>query len=366
MSRCLLVIIANLWLFVAAAPAAPISGPILKQLTASRSPSPASTQPAADNAAIARLSDTTLGQVFQGKKTLTAGEAMQVSFWLHAGEDLVHTALNFLPRLVVAVIVFLIFYGLYRLIRRLVMGSVSKAHVDASVRDLLGSALKWGIVGFGFIAACNQVGIQIGGLLAGTAIVGLAIGFAAQETLANLIACLVIFWDQPFKVGDWIDVDTRYGRVMRITFRSTRLVNGDGEVIVIPNTMMLATKVVNRSTNDLCRVKVAIHVSYRTSIDNARSVLLSLTENDSRILGEPAPSVWVSQCGDHAVHLALGFWIVDESAQRSMESEYLEKAKKAFDAANIEIPAPRMQLSLENAAALEASLQSQAPLRRAG
>ncbi len=332
--------------------AQPVEGPATKAGT------PVSAEPADTRPTFASFRDTTFGQLFQGKKTLTPGEAVQLQFWLDALKDLVFTAITFIPRLIVAFIFFAVFYGLYRAVKRVVLGSLSKAHIDPSVRDMLTAVLKWGIVGFGAIIACNQIGIQITGLLAGTAIIGLAIGFAAQETLANFIAGVVIFWDRPFKVGDYIDVDSRYGKVLRITFRSTRVLNGDGEVIVVPNTMMLASKVTNHSTNPVCRVKVTVRIAYQASIDEARAILEAMAGNDVRICAEPAPSVWVAECGDDGVHLTLGFWVEDESVQKGMQSEYLEKAKKAFDAAGMPMPIRHVQLVTDH--------PTESLLRRAG
>jgi small conductance mechanosensitive channel len=316
----------------------------------------AATQPAA--ARVVSFRDTTIGQLFQGKKTLTPDEAVQVNFWIGALKDLALTIVAFLPRIIVAGIFFLIFYGLYCGMRRLMLGSLRKANIDPSVRDMLTTVLKWCVLGFGAITACNQVGIQITGLLAGTAIIGLAIGFAAQETLANFIAGVVICWDRPFKVGDWIDVDSRYGQVLRITFRSTRVLNGDGEVVVVPNTMMLASKVTNHSTNPICRVKVVARIAYTASIDDARERLLTLAEHDSRICAEPAPTVWVSACEDDGVHLTLGFWVEDESIQKGLQAEYLEKAKKSLDAAGMPMPIRHMHLVMDQPAP--------AVMRRAG
>jgi small conductance mechanosensitive channel len=306
----------------------------------------------------ASFRETTIGQLFQGKKTLTPDEAVQVNFWIGALKDLLLTIVAFLPRIIVAGIFFLIFYGLYCGIRQLMLGSLRKANIDPSVRDMLTTVLKWSVLGFGAITACNQVGIQITGLLAGTAIIGLAIGFAAQETLANFIAGVVICWDRPFKVGDWIDVDNRYGQVLRITFRSTRVLNGDGEVIVVPNTMMLASKVTNHSTNPICRVKVVTRIAYTASIDDARERLLSLAAHDSRICAEPAPGVWVSTCEDDGVHLTLGFWVEDEAIQKALQAEYLEKAKKSLEAAGMPMPVRHVHLVMDEPARVG--------LRRAG
>src|SRR5438094_315832 len=86
----------------------------------------------------------------------------------------------------------------------------ARAAVDESIRDMLGHLIKWSIMGFGLVVACNQIGIQIAALLTAAGVIGLAVGFAAQETLANFIAGIVIFWDKPFRVGDWLEIEETY------------------------------------------------------------------------------------------------------------------------------------------------------------
>jgi len=225
---------------------------------------------------------------------------------------------------------------------------------------MLGSLIKWGVMGFGLIIACNQIGIQITALLAGVSVVGLAIGFAAQETLANFIAGIVIFWDKPFKVGDWLTVQETFGQVQRVTFRSTRMLTLDGEVVILPNTSVLANKVINNSAHPLQRVNIPIGIAYKESIDDARSALLSTTNGDDRIVADPPAQVVVKECADSSVNLILRFWISDESQERKMSYEYVEKAKAALDRASISIPFPHMQVFLEETPALKSALSKAA------
>ena len=157
---------------------------------------------------------------------------------------------------------------------------------------MLGSLIKWSIMGFGLVIACNQVGIEIAALLTGVSIIGLAIGFAAQETLANFIAGVVIFWDKPFKVGDWIIIDGMFGRVLRVSFRSTRMLNLNGETIVLPNTYMLANRVANHSTHPVVRVEIPIGIAYKESIDKARTALLATVDGDSESAKTQPPALW--------------------------------------------------------------------------
>src|SRR5207248_235782 len=127
----------------------------------------------------------------------------------------------------------------------------------------------------------------------------------------------------------------------------------DGEVVILPNTSMLANKVINNTAHPLQRVNIPIGIAYKESIDNARSVLLSTTNGDERIVADPSPQVVVKECADSSVNLILRFWISDESQERKMSYEYVEKAKTALDHANISIPFPHMQVFLEETAALK-------------
>jgi small conductance mechanosensitive channel len=295
---------------------------------------------------------TQLVQIMEGKQELTWARIRQPDFWIDTVKDLIVTLIAFVPRVIGTVIFLFVFWLIYRGIRRVAVGNMKQQEVDSSIRDLLGGIIKWGIMGFGVVIACNQLGIPIVAMLTGVSIIGLAVGFAAQETLANFIAGIVIFLDKPCKVGDWVELEGTFGQIKRITFRSTRLLTLDGEVHVFPNTHVLSNKLANHSANPLNRVSIPIGIAYKESIDEARKVLLNLTCGDERISREPAPEVVVSECAESSVNLLLRLWIHDESVQRRIVYEYTEKAKNALDSAGIEIPFPHMQLLVEQTPAI--------------
>jgi small conductance mechanosensitive channel len=290
----------------------------------------------------------TFGQVIAGQRALTWNDVKNPKFWLDAFKDLIVTIAGFIPRFLGTLVFLFVFWLVYRGIRRMAMGSMKKSDVDHSIRDLLGSLIKWAVMGFGVVIACNQLGIPIVAMLTGVSIIGLAVGFAAQETLANFIAGMVIFIDKPFRVGDWIEITGTFGQVKRVTFRSTRLLTLDGEINVFPNTQMLSNRVANHSAHPINRVNIAIGIAYKESISKARETLLATTKGDDRLAKTPPPEVIVNECADSAVNLLLQFWITDEEIQHLIKYEYLEKAKNALDAAGIEIPFPHMQVFLEN------------------
>jgi len=263
---------------------------------------------------------------------------MEPEFWIASIQDLIIAVIAFIPRLIVAFFFLVAFWLTYRGIRRVVLGSMGKAHVDQSIRDMLGHIIKWAVMGFGLVIACNQIGVQITALLTGVSIIGLAIGFAAQETLANFIAGIVIFWDKPFRVGEWITVDGIFARVSRVTFRSTRMLNLEGETLIFPNTYMLSNRVLNHSSHPETRVNVPITLASSVSIHDTRQ---NAAGADQRRRSHP-PRAGAGD-GRRRVH-AVGhddpaaLWVQDEALLHQVAARISREGKLALDAVVAEKP----------------------------
>jgi small conductance mechanosensitive channel len=282
---------------------------------------------------------------------LTVDQIFDPGFWRSFLLDAIRWTIGFIPRLIVAAFLIFFFWVIYRVVRKVLLGMMKTAGVDESIRDMLSHLLKWVVLGFGLIIAGNQIGLEIAALLTGVSIIGLAVGFAAQESLSNFIAGIMIFLDKPFKVGDWIDFNGQVGQVKRVTFRSTRMTNQDGDIVVLPNVQVLSTQMINKSANAITRVRVNVGIAYDASIEEAREAILSLTRGDSRVERMPAPKVDVIHLNNSSVDLEFRFWIRDEQYENAMRNEYTEKVKLALDAARIAIPFPHLQLVTESGTA---------------
>ena len=324
------------------APAAHVQAQQQQQQAApQQAPTPAEIKAAADDGTFGQIfGRTRMGQLVEGKTRVTLDDVKDPLFWVDTLKDLALAVLAFIPRLIVAGLFLVFFWLIYRGLRKVITGALTTAGVDQSIRDMLAHLLKWAIMGFGAVIACNQIGVQIAALLTGVSIIGLAVGFAAKETIENFIAGIVIFWDKPFKIGDHVEIEGTSGRIQRVTFRSTRILDGAGKMVVFPNTQMLSKKLMNNSAHPLTAVKVVVGIAYQESIDDARRVLLGMFKGDERVCREPEPAVGVQECTPASVQLALSFWVVDETLEPALKLEYLEKAKKTLDAASIEPTAP--------------------------
>ncbi|HTK55371.1 MAG TPA: mechanosensitive ion channel domain-containing protein [Gemmatimonadales bacterium] len=137
------------------------------------------------------------------------------------------------------------------------------------------------------VMAASQLGINVGAALAGIGVVGIAMGFAAQETIANMIAGFLIFWDRPFKVGDFITTEEQYGEVREITMRTTRIRTMENTYVVIPNKQIIGDMLVNHSLYGEVRVNVPVGIAYREKIAEARRVLLPAARGVAGVLGDP-------------------------------------------------------------------------------
>lgn len=250
-------------------------------------------------------------------------------------------------KLLVALAVLAVFMVGYRILAAALRPVFQRARIEEDAAGLLMAILKYVILGFGLILALDQLGFAVTSLLAGLGVAGLALGFAAKDTLANFIAGITILWDRPFRVGDRVEIDGEFGQVKRITLRSTRIHTNDNKVVIIPNQNVVNNKIVNHTMQAALRLAVPFGIAYKEDIDEAREVVLSLVEGDDRIRERPAPAVVLTEMADSAVVFELRVWLKNPHQEVPLGFEYREKIKKAFDAAGISIPFPHVSLYVE-------------------
>ena len=182
---------------------------------------------------------------------------------------------------------------------------------------------------------------------------GLALSFAAQDTVGNIISGVVIIIDGPFKEGDWIAMGQMHATVTEIRLRTTVLTTFDNETVVVPNKQLAQERIVNYTMTPKTRVKVPIGIAYKEDMQRARNIMLETVKGDDRILPDPAPKIIVTDLGASSVNMQLRFWTEDPLLKFSLMWEYTEKCKQALDRAGIEIPFPHMQLFLEKTEGLQ-------------
>jgi len=240
--------------------------------------------------------------------------------------------------LVVASLIFLFFVLLWRVIRSLTQRAMNRAGTDATTASFVHTALKYIVLIIGAVQALTSAGINTAAVLASLGLVGLAVGFAAQDALSNLIAGLLIYWDRPFVIGDLVDVSGQYGRVERITLRSTRVITNDGRMLAVPNSMVINSVVASYTNFPSLRIDIPMTIGVNEDIDEVRDLLLGLLVDDERWLAEPSPRVVVSSVNDYNLEVELQAWLRNERNHNVVRFELRERAYVALARAGIDMP----------------------------
>ena len=250
-----------------------------------------------------------------------------------------------LANLVIGLIVFLAFYLLLRLLVLLMRRTVKKSRMDETTYSFVETTVKYTILIIGALSALNAIGINTAAILTSLGIVGVTIGFAARDSLSNLISGIIIFLDRPFVIGDLVEIDDKYGRVSEITLRSTRVVTSDGRMLAVPNTEIINKTVASYTNFPNLRLDIPVTIAVTEDIEHARQTLLDLVDEDPEYLKSPAPRVVVQQLNDYNVAIELQAWLIDERQHVEKRSELREKVFNAFNKAGIEMPFETIQLA---------------------
>jgi MscS family membrane protein len=192
--------------------------------------------------------------------------------------------------------------------------------------------------------------INVSAWLASAGITGIAVGFAAKDTLANLFSGIFILADAPYKIGDFVNLDSGdRGEVTHVGLRSTRLLTRDDVEITVPNSVIANAKIINETggRHEKERVRVKIGVAYGSDVDRLRDVILEIGNANPETCGDPEPRVRFRQFGDSSLDFELLCWI-DGPVKRGRILDALNtEVYKALAREGIEIPYPKRDVYIK-------------------
>ena len=186
--------------------------------------------------------------------------------------------------------------------------------------------------------------------LASAGVLGIAIGFAAKDTLANLFSGVFIVADAPYKIGDFIILDSgERGMVTHVGLRSTRMITRDDVEITVPNSVMGGAKIINEAGGrwTKMRVRCPVGVAYGSDVDQVVAVLQDIGESHPATCKDPAPRVRMRGFGDSSLDFELLAWIDEPVLRGKVVHELLMTIYKRFNEDGIEIPFPQRDLHLK-------------------
>ncbi len=232
-----------------------------------------------------------------------------------------------------------------------VLAEKTETKVDDVILDLFKNFSGVIIYTIGVFFALDLLGLNIMPLVAGAGVAGLAVGFAAKDTLSNLIAGILLIIDRPFEVGDRIEVwsapsnSATWGDVIDIGIRATKIRTTDNIVIVIPNNEIMKRDIINYTTiTKEIRVRIPIGIAYEADVKRAKEVIAGIAYELDWVMKSPPVKVVVKSFGESSVNLEARVWINDPRRRMDTISHITDRVKEVFQEQGIEIPYPKRDI----------------------
>lgn len=191
---------------------------------------------------------------------------------------------------------------------------------------------------------------DVGAVLASAGVMGIALGFAAKDTLSNLFAGIFILADAPYRLGDFIVLDSgERGKVVHIGIRSTRLLTRDDIEITIPNAVMGSAKILNETGGESPkrRLRIPVGVAYGSDVDQVRDVLMNVAQSQQHVCSSPEARVRFRRFGDSTLDFELLCWIPQPVLRGQVTDLLLVAIYKDFQSNGIEIAFPQLDVHLK-------------------
>lgn len=216
-----------------------------------------------------------------------------------------------------------------------VIGRVlEKSHLERTLSSFIRSILKVIIYFVAVLIVLSTLGVDVTSLVALLSVAGLAVSLALQNTLSNLAGGIQLLVTKPFAAGNYVEAGANSGTVYQVGLAYTTLVTPDNRVVYVPNSDIAAARIVNYNGRDTRRVEIKVTASYDAPIQTVKDTINQLLAADSRILGDPAPFVRVSNYGSSSIEYTIRVWCA-AGDYWGIYFDLMDNMKPAFDTAGV-------------------------------
>jgi potassium-dependent mechanosensitive channel len=224
-----------------------------------------------------------------------------------------------------------------------------KVKLDRGTREVIATLIRYVLTLLGLIIVLQTAGVDLSSLTVLAGVLGIGLGFGLQNLASNFISGLTILFEQPIRVGDFIEVNELLGTVENISIRSTTVRTLDGVFVIVPNIKFVENNVVNWSYRDpRSRLHISIGVEYGTDPLLVTEALLTAARREPKVLSEPAPKVWFRGFADSDMQFELLVWINQPTESDPIKSSINFLIEREFRRRNIQIPYPQRDLYIRN------------------
>lgn len=256
-------------------------------------------------------------------------------------QNLLTQFILFLPKLVVALVIFIVGIYVANVLTRLVRNGLQRRRVHLEATQVITQITRWSLYILVSVTALQQVDFNLTAFITGLGIIGFTVGFALKDISENFVAGMMLLLQRPFELGDVIEIEDFRGRVTDVSLRATELETLDGENVIVPNGLVYTSPIINYSRRNLSRVGVEVGVAYDSDLDHVRETALQAIDAVSLVLKDPPPYVVFHTFDASSINLTLFYWIDGSQTPQFRAADLgVPAIKQAFEAAGIEIPFP--------------------------
>jgi len=273
-------------------------------------------------------------------QNFTDGLIFNFSLVTNTVNEWITDAIKLLPNVIVALLVFVFFILIARLIKKIIVRK-STALNRPSLGNMLGGLAKWSLIVFGLLISATIVlpSLKPGDLVSGLGIGSVAIGFAFKDILQNWLAGLLILLRQPFFIGDVISVNGHVGVVESIETRATIIKTFDAQRIVVPNSEIYTSSITVKTAYPIRRSEYEVGIGYGDDITQASKVILDAVRSVKGVETDPAPDIATVDLAASWVTLRPRWWVnADASSIYQVNSDVITAIKYALDEHSIDMP----------------------------
>ncbi len=217
----------------------------------------------------------------------------------------VDQAMYIIPRLLLAFLILWIGFKLIKKLSKLIEAALIKVGITDTLRPFITSIINVSLKMFLFMMVANIIGADVTGLIAIFAATGFAIGMALQGSLGNFASGVLILSFRPYKVGDWVGVNEKFGKVKEIGIFNTIIITPGHNLLIIPNSKITDNIVTNFSNKDVIRLELKVIMPYDESYPKVEKIIKSTIKSVSILLSNPAPEIGILTFDSHFIEIAV-------------------------------------------------------------
>jgi potassium efflux system protein len=236
------------------------------------------------------------------------------------------------------------------MVQKLLMDEVlARRRVETGVRVSIARLVHYVFIFIGFLLALLALGFEFTKLTIILSALGIGIGFGLQSIVNNLVSGLILLFERPVRVGDFIEVGTNWAEIKKIGLRATTVQTFDQADVIIPNADLVSTQVVNWTlSNRRVRLIIPVGVAYGSDVSLVMETLMASASENSKIAETPPPQVLFLNFGESSLDFELRVWVLDADNRLVVSSELHQEIDRRFREANIEISFPQRDLHLRS------------------